>query len=180
MPVMTRPKSISGTDVTIRPGARADVPAVLAMLDGAIRWLTERGRTGQWGSEPQSGQPRRIDALTGFADHGGLWLAEINGTAAGALAVGTAPSYAQPAAEPELYVNWLLTDRARAGAGIGARLLAHARELAATAGVRLLRVDCYAGDDRALVGYYESQGFTATRGFTVGDWPGQILEQRIS
>ena len=180
MPPMTRPESITGTDVTIRPGTRADVPAVLAMLDGAIRWLTERGRTGQWGSEPQSGQPRRIDSLTGFADRHGLWLAEIDGEPAGALAVGAPPAHVPPVTEPELYVNWLITDRARAGAGIGGRLLAHARELAADAQIGLLRVDCYAGDDRALVRYYESQGFTATAPFTVGDWPGQVLEQRLS
>lgn len=177
---MTRPESITGTAVTIRPGTRADVPAVLAMLDGAIRWLTEHGRTGQWGSEPQSGEPRRIESLTGFADRGGLWLAEVDGEPAGALAVGAPPSYVQPVAEPELYVNWLLTDRAHRGLGIGGRLLAHARELAAAAGTSLLRVDCYAGDDRALVRYYESQGFTPTERFTVNDWPGQVLAQRLT
>jgi GNAT superfamily N-acetyltransferase len=177
---MTRRVVPTGTSVTIRPGTTADVPAVLAMLDGAIRWLSERGRTGQWGSEPQSAEPRRIESLTTFAEDGGLWLAEIDGEPVGALAVGAAPSYAQPITEPELYVNWLLTDRTREGQGIGGRLLAHARELAASAGVALLRVDCYAGDDRALVGYYESQGFTATRQFAVAGWPGQILEQRLS
>jgi hypothetical protein len=45
-------------------------------------------------------------------------------------------------------------------------------------------VDCYAGGDRALVGYYERQGFTATESFEVPlksgvVWPGQILEQRL-
>jgi GNAT superfamily N-acetyltransferase len=177
---MTRRVVPAGTAVTIRAGTPADVPAVLAMLDGAIRWLTERGRTGQWGSEPQSAEPRRIESLASFARGGGLWLAEIDAEPVGALAVGTAPSYAQPVTEPELSVNWLLTDRTREGQGIGGRLLAHARTLAAAAGVALLRVDCYAGDDRALVGYYERQGFTPTRRFTVGEWPGQILEQRLS
>ncbi|MFF7895340.1 hypothetical protein ACFZDI_26285 [Streptomyces sp. NPDC007907] len=49
------------------------------------------------------------------------------------------------------------------------------------AGVSLLRVDCYAGDDGKLVRYYESNGFTRTEAFTVGEsqWPGQLLARRV-
>jgi GNAT superfamily N-acetyltransferase len=163
----------------IREGTEADAAAVLALLDGGVRWLADRGRTGQWGSEPMSANPRMLDKFAGMAaTPGRLWLA--GDEPAGALIVGETPSYAQPVTEPELYINWLITDRARAGEGIGARLLAHARELAAAAGKGLLRVDCYAGDDRGLVHYYERQGFTPTKQFTVGDWPGQILEQRLN
>ncbi|MGW9032466.1 hypothetical protein ACWGQ5_52625 [Streptomyces sp. NPDC055722] len=36
-------------------------------------------------------------------------------------------------------------------------------------GVSLLGVDCYAGDDRKLVQYQESQSFIATQAFTVGE-----------
>jgi hypothetical protein len=44
----------------------------------------------------------------------------------------------------------------------------------------LLRVDCYAGDDRKLVAYYEGNGFTPTEPFTVeGRWPGQVLARRL-
>jgi GNAT superfamily N-acetyltransferase len=100
------------------------------------------------------------------------------------LAVGSAPAYAAPVDEPEVYVNLLVTDRSRKGSGIGARLLDRAREIARERGVSLVRVDCYAGDDRALVRYYESQGFTATDRFTIdlpsGPWPGQTLAQRLS
>lgn len=46
-------------------------------------------------------------------------------------------------------------------------------------GVSLLRVDCHAGDDGGLVAYYESQGLTGAETFTVGEWPGQVLELRI-
>jgi GNAT superfamily N-acetyltransferase len=76
-------------------------------------------------------------------------------------------------------VNLLVTDRSFAGRGVGAALLDHARDLAVARGLGLLRVDCYAGDDRALVRYYESVGFTATEPFTVGEWPGQVLERRL-
>ncbi|MER7277953.1 hypothetical protein ABT369_26275 [Dactylosporangium sp. NPDC000244] len=60
-----------------------------------------------------------------------------------------------------------------------------ARCLAVLRGLPLLRVDCYAGGDRALVGWCERQGLTATTPFTVtlpsGDaWPGQVLEQHLA
>ncbi|WP_258563535.1 acyltransferase domain-containing protein, partial [Streptomyces phytophilus] len=41
----------------IRTGGPADAPAVLALLDAAVAWLTAQGRTEQWGTEPFSGLP---------------------------------------------------------------------------------------------------------------------------
>jgi ribosomal protein S18 acetylase RimI-like enzyme len=49
--------------------------------------------------------------------------------------------------------------------GVGARLLEHAQVLAQEIGARLLRLDCFAGDDSKLVRYYESNGFTVTAEF---------------
>ena len=101
----------------------------------------------------------------------------------GAIVVGKAPSHIPSATEPELYVNLLVTDRRHAGEGIGAAMLDYARDLARAHGARLLRLDCYAGDDQALVAYYEKQGFRATETFSfeIRDtvWPGQIMEQRL-
>jgi hypothetical protein len=47
------------------------------------------------------------------------------------------------------------------------------------AGVRLLRVDCWAGGGGELVAYYERHGFTPTETFLAGSWPGQVLAQRV-
>jgi GNAT superfamily N-acetyltransferase len=164
----------------IRPGRQADVPAVLALLDGAVRWLTAHGRPGQWGTEPLSRNPRLTALVSRIAADGGLHLAVRGGRVVGALGFGNPPAYVLRAPEPEMYIVLLVADR---GAGIGARLLAYARFLAVEAGVGLLRVDCYAGDDRALVRYYESQGFTATQRFAMAQpgepWPGQVLERRL-
>ena len=153
--------------LTIRPAGADDVPAALGLMESAARWLVARGRPGQWGTEPQATSPRRITAFTGWADDGALWVAEIDGVTVGALAVGRAPDHVPAATEPELYVNLLVTDRTHAGQGIGRALLDHARRLAEERGVGMLRVDCYAGDDRALVAYYEREGFRATTPFTV-------------
>jgi GNAT superfamily N-acetyltransferase len=169
--------------MTIRRAGRGDVPAVLGLLDGATEWLVARGRIDQWGTDRHSTNPRRVAQITSFADDGGLWVAEADGRAVGALAVGTALPYVPAADEPELYVRLLVTDRGSAGQGIGASLLDHARELARSQGVGLLRVDCFAGGDGALIRYYEKQGFTRERAFAVpvndSEWPGQILFQRL-
>lgn len=163
----------------ITPGGLGDVDAVLALLDGATAWLVDVGRAGQWGTESASSNPRRIAQVSEWAETGRLHLAHLDGQVAGALAVGDAMPYVPAATEPELYVNLLVTGRAYAGRGVGARLLDHARAIACERGAHQLRVDCYAGDDRALVRYYERQGFTATDPFAVGEWPGQLLVQRL-
>lgn len=169
---------------TIRPGDHGDVPAVLRLLDKATEWLVANGRTDQWGTEPHSTNPRRVAQVTVFAEGNGLWLAEVDGVPVGALSVGDALPYIPAVDEPELYVRLLVTDRARVGQGIGAALLDHARFLARKRGVSLLRVDCFAGGDGALVRYYERQGFTRAESFSVpsgdAEWPGQVLVQRLA
>jgi len=105
-------------------------------------------------------------------------LSIINGVV-GALTLGQANPYVQPATEPELYVKYLASDRASGGKGIGTLLLEQARTLARKAGVSLLRVDCYAGGGGGLVRYYESQGFERMETFEINGWPGQVLIQRL-
>ncbi|MFF5181035.1 GNAT family N-acetyltransferase [Micromonospora sp. NPDC000316] len=170
--------------IAIRPGGPEDAATVLRLLDGATAWLAARGRTGQWGTEPASTDPRRIAQADDWTAGGGLYLAMLGDHPVGALVVGDAGDDVPPATEPELYVRLLVTDRKHAGLGIGARLLEHAADLARSRGLGLLRVDCYGGDDRALVRFYEGCGFTATDSFTVtrpgrDPWPGQLLVRRL-
>ncbi|KAL7939556.1 hypothetical protein V8C35DRAFT_286990 [Trichoderma chlorosporum] len=105
-------------------------------------------------------------------------LSIINGVV-GALTVGEANSYAQPATEPELYIQFLASDRASSSKGVGTFLLDHARALAREAGVSQIRLDCYAGGSGGLVRYYESQGFERQETFDLKGWPGQVLMQRL-
>ncbi|VUC28376.1 unnamed protein product [Clonostachys rosea] len=189
--------------VVLRPGTVNDVPAMARLMDLAVEWLVKRGVTGQWGTQQPSESPDRMKQLTGFAESGGLWVAvksqfsdsEVSNTAkdvsgdegsssvpggvVGSIALGDAPPYVKPAGEPELYIKGFLTDRSWAGHGIGALLLAKARQLAGDAGISVLRVDCYRGEDGKLVKYYESQGFVKMEEFEVQGWPGQVLMQRL-
>ncbi|MFD1152156.1 GNAT family N-acetyltransferase [Saccharothrix hoggarensis] len=164
----------------IRSGDLDDLPVIMAMLDEAVAWLAAAGRTGQWGSEPFSTQPRRVEGITAKIRSGTTWIAEVDGVPAGGMTLtSTAPSHVTAAGEPEVYVSWLVTSRSFAGRGVGAALLAHAREEARRAGVGLLRVDCYAGSDGRLVDYYRRNGFEPVETFTVDTWPGQLLAQRV-
>ncbi|MFF8598872.1 GNAT family N-acetyltransferase [Streptomyces sp. NPDC015232] len=170
----------TGNMIDIRRGGPADVPAMLAIFDSAVVWLNERGITAQWGTEPFSARPKTVEAIEKLVAEGEPWLAEIDGVPVGTLTLTPQPgAYVPPAAEPERYVRYLATDGRRHGHGVGAALLAHAAEETRRAGVSLLRVDCYAGSEGRLVRYYERQGFTPTDAFTVGDWPGQVLERRV-
>ncbi|MCW7942447.1 GCN5 family acetyltransferase [Streptomyces hygroscopicus] len=166
----------------IRKGTTDDIPVILGLLDGAVEWLVSQGRTRQWGTHPWSRRPSAVRAVHKYVTVGAPWIAEIDGVPAGTLTLSDGPgNYLAPVDEPERYVHLFAADHRFSGRGVGSALLAHAVEETRRAGVTLLRVDCYAGDDGKLVAYYERNGFTRTEAFTVGEdqWPGQVLAQRV-
>ena len=162
----------------IRRGGPGDAEAVIALFDEAVAWMVARGQTGQWGTEPMSRNGKMVAQVHGWAAGDGLWMMDDDGVAVGALVVGSRPDHVHPVDEPELYVELLLSSRARAGQRIGARLLEHAVGLARDAGVALLRVDCWAGAPK-LVGFYEAQGFVRDGSFDVRGWIGQVFSMRL-
>ncbi|WP_019072531.1 GNAT family N-acetyltransferase [Streptomyces hokutonensis] len=169
-------------EITIRDGGTGDIPAILGMFDSAVAWLAAQGRTGQWGTTPWSENPKAVAMVERYVAEGSPFVAEVDGVPAGTLTLTDSPgSYVEGVDEPERYVHLLASDRRFKGYGVGSALLAHAAEVTREAGISLLRVDCYAGDDRKLVAYYEANGFTATEAFVVGenDWPGQVLARRV-
>ncbi|MFF7136780.1 GNAT family N-acetyltransferase [Streptomyces sp. NPDC008196] len=173
-------------EISIRDGGRDDIPVILGMLDSCVEWLVAQGRPGQWGTEPLSGSPRTVESVARYVDEGSVFIAEADGVPAATLTITDSPgaylSHLPPPGEPERYIHWLASDRRFKGHGVGSALLAHAAEATRRAGVDLLRVDCYAGDDRKLVAYYEANGFTPTETYTAGvnhDWPGQVLARRV-
>ena len=171
-------------EITIRDGGPDDIPVILCMLDSCVAWLIAQGRTGQWGSKPLSENPKVAESVARDMDAGSAFIAEVDGMPAGTLtltdASGAYLSHLPPPGEPERYIHWLASDRRFKGHGVGSALLTHAVEVTRQAGVSLLRVDCYAGDDGKLVGYYESNGFVRTETYTgKDDWPGQVLARRV-
>ncbi|NGN67555.1 GNAT family N-acetyltransferase [Streptomyces sp. A7024] len=170
----------------IRTGGAADVPATLDLLDAAVAWLVSLGRPGQWGTEPYSSLPHGPGRVHRYATEYLMRIAETDdGQVAGVCVLGNGPADGVPVTdEPEVFVRLLVTDRALKGGGVGAALINDAKAEARRRGVRLVRVDCYAGDDQALVAQYERLGFTRAAAFTVEregkpPWPGQVLELRV-
>src|SRR5690606_818513 len=76
------PRSMSA--IMLRSGRPEDAAVLLDMFDGAVAWLVERGRAGQWGSTPFSKNPKRVARVRAMAADPGLVIAEIDGVAAGA------------------------------------------------------------------------------------------------
>ena len=162
-----------------RAGSVADTPLVVGLFDGAVQWMVARGRTDQWGDQLFSADPRRLAAAIRWAESGGLVIAEHDDVPVAAMVLGDAPAYAPPAADPELYVVALVAARQPNARGVGRFLLAEAERVATARGVRVLRLDCFAGNGGALVRYYQDAGFRPTDRFTVGDWPGQVLQKDV-
>ncbi|MYW05605.1 GNAT family N-acetyltransferase [Streptomyces sp. SID3343] len=150
-----------------------------------MAWLTARGQVGQWGSEPWSARPEAVERVEKRLREQTTRIAEVDGSAAGCCVVSDTPAdYVDAAAEPELYVALLVVDRRFSGLGVGATLIADACEEARRRGVRLVRVDCYAGNGGGLVEQYVALGFTPLTTFTVErdgrqPWPGRVLGMRL-
>lgn len=107
--------------LTVRRGTVRDADTMLALFDDAVRWLTERGNTGQWGTAPFSAIPQRVQQVRGWGEAGALRVAERDGLVVAMSSVGPAPAYVSPATEPELYVMGLVGRRAPAARGAGRR-----------------------------------------------------------
>ncbi|HTJ67402.1 MAG TPA: GNAT family N-acetyltransferase [Actinospica sp.] len=175
------------TSVRIRMAEPSDAAAVLAMFDGIMHWLVAQGRMGQWGTELWSETPALVDRVVERIERRELRVAvdpdggEVLGVVSLSEECGT---YVSPPPEPELFINLLGTSRAAKGLNVGGLLLEEARAEARRRGLRLVRVDCYAGDDRKLNAWYVSQGFTEVGPFVVkregrADWPGMLLAQYL-
>ena len=163
----------------VRPGDESDAPVLASMFDENIDWMVARGLTAQWGSTHFSVVPERVESTRKWAAGGGMYVCEAGGRAAGCLVLGDAQPYVSPATEPELYVVVLIASRERFARGAGEHLLAFAEDEARERGLGLLRVDCFAGNDGALVRFYEGCGFSNVEQFWVGEWPGQVLSRRM-
>jgi GNAT superfamily N-acetyltransferase len=172
-------EDFDATPFSLRVAGPDDAATILGLLDDAVVWLNSRGITQQWGTTSFSGDPKRVAAAEGWVRSGGGVIASRDGLPVGALVVGEAMPYVPPPTEPELYVVLMVADRDPSARGVGHALLGCAEQAGRELGVSLLRVDCYAGGDQALVGFYESAGFTRTHTFDVKGWPGQVLERRI-
>lgn len=164
----------------IRRASAADAPAVLQVFDDVIAWFVGTGNNGQWGTEPWSALPRRVAQVTEACSMPGAWVVEApEGRVLAALVLGKPMPYVPKASEPEVYVRLLIAARDARARGLGRHLLAFADERARAAGVKRLRVDCYAGGTGDLMRFYEACGYQRISTFNLEGWPGQLLGRRL-
>lgn len=152
-----------------------DESAVLSVLDASVRWLVDRGNLAQWGSEPFSTSPRRAAQASRWVKDALTLLVGDPAEPLAVITLGEAPAYVTPDQEPEIYLELLATSHQPQSTGLGRQLIHHAQQLTRSAGVNLLRVDCFAGADGRLLRFYEECGFTIQTRFNVDRWPGAIL-----
>jgi GNAT superfamily N-acetyltransferase len=175
--------------VRIRLAEPEDAAGVLRMLDGIVQWLAAQGRTEQWGTDAWTARPELVDRVEGRIARREMRLMEDEdgvGELLGVVSLAEkSKDYVSPPPEPELYVDLLATSRAAKGRNVGGLLLTESRAEARRRGLRLLRLDCYAGGDRKLNAWYVSQGFSEVEPFVIkregkADWPGMLLAQYLN
>lgn len=166
--------------IRFREGTAADTQVVLALFDANVAWLVARGREAQWGSEPWSGDEKKVDFVTEMLSDGELTIAELDNEVVGASLLTDHPMpYVPPIGEPERYLKLLIASPEYRGMKIGHSLIERARERTTDNGIRVMRVDCWSGGDRRLVEYYVGEGFVPTEEIEVR--PGtsvQVFEWR--
>ncbi|WP_328401399.1 GNAT family N-acetyltransferase [Streptomyces sp. NBC_00390] len=153
------------TDSAFRLAAdtEADLTALVGLHDGAARWMV-RGGIDQWkpGDKDTEHFRRRIGA-------GEVWLLGHGGRAAGGYELWWEDEPAWGVQPPVAgYVHRLMTDRAKAPAGSGRAMLAHAERRIAASGRELARLDCLSRNPR-LRTYYEAAGYRV-----VGEQPVKV------
>ncbi|WPG97799.1 putative GCN5 family acetyltransferase [Acrodontium crateriforme] len=193
---------------TVRPASLAtnDDAFLLECFDSQIKWLPSVGAGDQWGSEPVSGEPDTQNRYRKYVqtsqdgerqpwgeDSCRVYIAEANdqnGKAvpvAGLILTAKASDYvqstipAQDPTDPFIYMPLLISDREKGSLskGAGVTLIEFAKKELVMLGFKRLCCDCWSGNERRLVQFYESKGFKALASFTHDGWPGQVLELRL-
>lgn len=165
-----------GDMLTVRPAHAADIASVVAIEEDA------RARSRALGFDP--GQPPRplAEIVAERVSRGAIAVATLAGATVATVALGWQP---EPlwADLPEcsvdaLYVHGLMVRGAFAGRAIGRALLRWAEWQGATAGKRVLRLDCMASN-HALRAYYTRLGFTYRGDATQHTYTGSRFEKTI-
>ena len=137
--------------VEIRLAVADDLDDVRDILNQAAQWLASRG-INQWRID---GFPR--DLIAGDISRGEVYVARRDAQVVGTFTLQWIDELFWPGDADEAgYIHRIAVRREARGLGI--ELLKSAERITASAGRKLLRLDCYAGND-ALCSYYERAGF---------------------
>ncbi|UNO42455.1 GNAT family N-acetyltransferase [Streptomyces sp. MST-110588] len=139
--------------ITYRPAGTDDLPALVGLYEGAVRWMRDNGIE-QW----KSGEKDEEHFRTRMKE-GEVWLAERAGRTVGGWELWWEDEPAWGPQPPVAgYVHRLMVARGDAPAGTGRAMLARAEQRIVEAGREVARLDCVTGNPR-LRPYYEDAGY---------------------
>lgn len=140
----------------LRPATDADAAAILALRETLAAWQRSRGirqwEPGEITREQIAEQVRR--------DEWRVLVEPDAGLVAAVRIVNDDPIWADADRADAGYIHGLMVARARAGTGLGKRVLQEAEEVIRARGRDVARLDCVASN-AALRAYYEAQGYEA-------------------
>ncbi|GGX96853.1 putative N-acetyltransferase YesJ [Litchfieldella qijiaojingensis] len=140
-------------EFVVRQADEQDIPSVFSLLSKTIRWLESRGLK-QW--------PRySVEWVAGEIQSGAVYVADCEGTVVGMMRLFTSdPDVWPEGGQNAIYVHTLAVDHDMKGDSIGLRMLEWVEVQAREQGVKYLRLDCVAENEK-LCRYYEDAGFDA-------------------
>lgn len=135
-----------------------ELPLVLELLREAALWIREKGQS-QWGYWLNPPEDRLLWLRDGLQKGEFYFLKGAEGHVIGMFRMMRADELYWGVQDiPALYLHSLVIRPPYAGTGLGSEIFAYAEQTAKTRGIRLIRLDCHAGN-AALCAYYEKKGF---------------------
>ena len=153
--------------LTIEQAKPGEVRLVIDIVDEAAAWLHAKGITQQW---PSPTPKSFAEFLEQQIVRGDVYLARIDGDAVGTFRFEWSDEELW-ADDPDGggYVHtFALRNRAH-GKGVGAAMMAWAKQRVCERGKKFLRLDCW-GENEPLKKYYAGLGFTLVRLVPEEDW----------
>jgi 8-oxo-dGTP diphosphatase len=140
----------------LRPAAANDVDAFIDLLEGAARWMHERG-IDQW--RPGSMRAQRSEFVAAQR-RGEMFVAEQLGHITGGAILRREPDpiWADMPVARAWYVSKLVVARDAVGEQLGARMLEDLERVARGRDAIWVRLDCVASNG-SLAGYYQRHGY---------------------
>ncbi|KAK3323161.1 hypothetical protein B0T19DRAFT_425301 [Cercophora scortea] len=206
---------VDRNEFRIRTATVADAQSIVDAFDSTLPYLASIGSEGQWGLVPFSERPGFLDDTiksleqskvwqeTGEGDSNLIFAAEVTGPESTAVPAGFAQihedkfsGYLYKQANIQavdltklsnfVFLEVLLVHFGSGHhKGAGAALIQQVKRYGLEKGMDAIYVDCWAGNNRQLVGYYKRQGFVAVEDFTFprenkAPWIGTFLRMDLT
>lgn len=159
-----------------------DLRKILMLFDGIQGRLVSRGLEGQWGTTPFSTSEAQRERFSGWVESGCFYVVVDGGEIVGTVVLSDqTPDYARDGCAGRAaacYLEALAVHRDYAGRGVGSALLSWAEQEALARGVRVVRLDCWAGNP-SLRAYYRRAGFAEVAAIELGTWEGVLFEKTL-